>query len=541
MLKIMLVDDEPIILDKLSHLLTNVAPDCAIVAKASNGTAALQSAQGLQPQIIFSDIQMPLMNGIELAQALKQSVPEALIILISGYNEFSYAQQAIATGVFRYLLKPIDSDKLATVLAEAREYLTLREEEAAEKKRLQVLIREQLPRLREKFFSDLIKGGLEQGQLREQLDFLELTPACDCFGVIILQMDNFAALHTSSSTKDLHLLKFRLLTLANHALEHLTFCYCFIHRPSEIVIAYGTNDDNEAERLLPRLTELQNRFCAGSGQTFSAGLGRLYPELASLPQSYHEALVALDFKVWTGQNALIPFPDIERSRSGRLIQIPNHDHFNLLLREGDPAKTDLAIDQYFVSLQQSSDYTSKSLLHLAVLDLINQIIRTALEFNGPAEQLFGPDFDPLQAVNACESLPDLACLVKELSRTAVRFIALYKQSMGKNFVEQAKSYLEQNFANPELSLNEVAQHVFVSASYLSHLFKQVTGNTVTEYLNRIRIQTAQKLLKQTTQKIYEIAEQVGFSDSHYFSIVFKKSTGISALEYRDKVKIDTML
>jgi two-component system response regulator YesN len=168
---------------------------------------------------------------------------------------------------------------------------------------------------------------------------------------------------------------------------------------------------------------------------------------------------------------------------------------------------------------------------------IHQIIHTLLEFNGPLMTIFGADFDPLVAVDACETLADLAGLVQELSKKAVDYIIRYKQDVGKNFVEKAKSYLERNYHDPELSLNMVAEHVYVSSCYLSHLFRQVTGMTISEYLNKVRVTSAQKLLKETPLKIYEIATQVGFNDAHYFGIVFKKITGLSALEYRDKVQV----
>jgi two-component system response regulator YesN len=145
MFTVMLVDDEPVILEKLEYILTSIDDDCRIVAKAGNGEEALCQARSEQPQIIFSDIHMPLLNGIELAKQLRTELPESLFVLISGYNEFSYAQQALATGV--YLLKPIDAAELREILTEAKRYLAVRQQESVEKKRLQAVIKTNLPRL----------------------------------------------------------------------------------------------------------------------------------------------------------------------------------------------------------------------------------------------------------------------------------------------------------------------------------------------------------------------------------------------------------
>jgi two-component system response regulator YesN len=484
---------------------------------------------------------MPLLNGIELAKQLRTELPESLFVLISGYNEFSYAQQALATGVFRYLLKPIDAAELREILTEAKRYLVVRQQESVEKERLQAVIKANLPRLQEKFFTDLLEGEYNSENFQEQLHFLQLAPQGTYFGVINLQLDNYSTLQAILDPSELHLCKFRLLDLLKNGLNDRTlFDFAFNYRPSEIIIIFGVDHLGDQELIYQGLLAIQIQFSESFDQTFSAGLGRLYPGLTSLNASYREAQLALDFKVWAGKNAIIPYHDIERSSSGRLIHLQGHDEFVALLREGNLTRAEEVIDKYFQILA-SNDSIPKSLLNLAVLDLINPILRTAMEFNIPLENIFTENFDPIREVNACETLQDMALLLKELSEKAIRYIDGYKQEIGKNFVAKAKTFLEEQYPDPALNLSRIADHVYVSSCYLSHLFKQVTGSTVTEYLNKVRIRAAQKLLKQTQLKIYEIAEQVGFNDSHYFSIVFKKLAGVSALEYRDKVKIDNYI
>ena len=133
MYTVMLIDDEPIILEKLRHVIDWEQEGCRIVAEARNGAEALKLCRDLKPQLIFSDIYMPLMDGIELAEEIKSFLPESLVILISGYNEFSYAQKAIEAGVFRYLLKPIRAGELTKILAEAKECLAARRQATEEK------------------------------------------------------------------------------------------------------------------------------------------------------------------------------------------------------------------------------------------------------------------------------------------------------------------------------------------------------------------------------------------------------------------------
>ena len=175
------------------------------------------------------------------------------------------------------------------------------------------------------------------------------------------------------------------------------------------------------------------------------------------------------------------------------------------------------------------------------MDFVNQIIRAVLEFSGTLEEVYTPDFNPLAKINTLETIDELKAWLIELSSHAVAFINQHKQKVGRNFVDQARVYIEQNFRDPELNLEQVANAVFISACYLSRLFKEVTTYPLTEFLNRTRIKEAEKLLMTTPAKIYEIANDVGFRDSHYFGIVFKKITGLSPSEYRDKVQLKEFL
>jgi len=539
---VMLIDDEPLILEKLTHLIAWEAHACQIIAALDKSTTALELARKTKPQIIFSDIQMPNLNGLDFAKQIQTELPESLVILISGYNEFAYAQAAITSGVFRYLLKPITPENLIAVLKEAQSTLDLRQAALTERIRLQAMVKASLPRLQEKFFTDLLHGELLLPDLQAELDFLELTPCGAAFGVILLSLDNYLQLTTTLNTETLQVTKFQLIELLNNAIVNQTsFQYLLFHKPSELVLICGLATSQTEEQLYQSLLATQQTFQAKSGFTFSAGLGSFSPKLTALRTSYQEALLALEFKVWAGQNALITYQDLARSRAGQLLNMPEHDRFTAFLREADLNHAHAYLENFFVSLKQSEPALSKNLLHLAVVDLINQIIHTLLEFNAPLEEVFATEVDPLDWVSQAETLAQLVILMEQLTQQAISFIANYKQDLGKNFVEKAKVYLKKNYSNPELSLNEIATHVYVSACYLSHLFRQVTGSTISEYLNKIRIRAGQKLLKETQLKIYEIAELVGFNDSHYFGIVFKKTTGLSALEYRDKVQIDNLL
>jgi two-component system response regulator YesN len=533
----MLIDDEPIILEKLQNVIDWEKENCRIVAVADNGAEAMNLCRDLKPQIIFSDIYMPLMDGLELAEEIKILLPESLVILISGYNEFAYAQKAIEAGVFRYLLKPIRAGELSKILAEAKSRLTERRQATEEKIRLQNLIKKNLPGLREKFFVKLINGQLGPEDLKEQLAFLEIKLQGEWWGTILFHLDNYPQLAQKKKEAELQFYQFHLLELIKKRYTAPSFLYSLIHRPAEIVLLYGLTEPGEEKKLYETTLFVQDEILKADGVSFSAGFGGLYPELVALERSYQEALLALEFKVWTGANALIPYRDIENSKSGRLLHHREQETFSSLLRGGNREKILGFIQQIFTTLKTANYlHMPKSYLLLTVLDLVNQIIRSLLEFNGSLEEIYGPAFDPVREINNFETLDQLQTWLEKMAWQAVAFINDHKQKVGRNFVEKAREYIEENFHDPDLNLEKVADQVYVSSCYLSRLFKEVTAYSFTEYLNRRRVSAAEKLLLTTGAKIYEIAEAVGFRDSHYFGIVFKKITGLAPSDYRDQIR-----
>lgn len=545
MYKVMIVDDELIILDKLRSIIDWRQYGCEVVAATNNSTEAFKLALNLKPDLIYSDICMPLVNGLELADLLKRELPQSLVILISGYDDFNYAQQAIEKGVFRYLLKPINLEVFIKVLKEAQQHLITLEHEIEEKERLKTQFLNSLPRLKEKFFTDLIHGALSPESFHQQLNFLELQPQAAFYGVIAIHFDNYATLMTSVSEDKYQLYNLHLLNLLQNNLKELTaFLYCFQNKPNELIVIYGVNapqlqEQLTWEQLTPELQKAQNSIGEMYHLTFSAGLGRLYPDFSSLGISYRESLLALDFKLWAGKKVIIPYDDIVNTQSGQLLFPLDYDSFISNLREGDLAKTFLFIEKAFASFR-TKEYASKNFLHLTLLNLVYQLIRSLMEFNISVEEVFGPSFDPFAKINSCDTMKDLENWLKDFARRVIEHISQHKQEVSRNFVEKAKQYIAANYA-ADLNLTKVAENVFVSSCYLSHLFKEITGTTIIEYLNKTRIRAAKKLLKETPLKIYEIATQVGFGDYHYFGIVFKKTTGLSPLEYRDKVQIDNAI
>ncbi len=541
MFKVMIVDDEPIILDKLQSIIDWEKNDCQVVAVADNSTTALKLALETQPQIIYSDICMPAMNGIELAETLKNELPHSIVILVSGYDDFNYAQQAIEAGVFRYLLKPINLERFIKTLQEAKQYLILFEQELKEKEVLKTKLKESLPRLKEKFFTDLISGKINQKLLEQHLAFLGLNLTTPLYGIINIHLDDYSNLTTSLPEEDLQLYCTHLLNLLKNTLEeYIPFWYGFLNNPQEVIGLFGIQSDSDLDLIIQKIQQVQQKIQNIYGITFSAGLGRLYSKLALVNNSYRESLLALDFKLWAGKNVIIPYQDIEKTNSGHLFSYPDYDTFVTILREGNEKKAFSFLTHIFISLK-SQEYASRGFLHLTMLGLVNQIIRALMEFNIAIEDVFGKAFDPLREVTSIETLVDMEAWFKNILIRAIEEINRHKQDVSKNFVEKAKCFIEENYPDPELNLIKVADSVFVSSSYLSHLFKEITGSTVIEYLTKTRIRAAKKLLKETQSKVYEIAEAVGFSDYHYFGIVFKKITGLAPLEYRDKVQFDNYI
>jgi two-component system response regulator YesN len=542
MYKILIVDDEEIIRNGIACSIDWANYGYEVVGEAENGKVALEKALKTAPDVILTDIYMPVMSGIEFSREVKKHLPNVIIIFLTGYNEFTYAQQAIEVGVFRYITKPIVDEELIQTLIEASDVLEHKEIEKINLDKLKKMLKESLPLFKERFLLNLISGALTTQEIEKKSQYLNLNLDAKYYLCVVIAIDDFSKLSQNNSEADMNLIKFSIQNMAEEVLsEENHTIYTFEEKRSEIGILCCIENFSRNDSLTilhQQMQKLQNYARQYLKVSISAGVGRVCTRLEDIEKSYDEAELALEYRMAFGRNSIILIDDIAGSSevmfSHETIQKIND--LVIYTKGGNKEASINTLNEIFDYLRGAS-IMKRDFIHLLVIEIVNKIIRIDLEYGANLSEIHGDSFSPFNIMKY-DTLDDIQRELATLVSNSVSFIESKHHVVTRNSVEKAKDFIFENYMNPALSLKLIAESVHVSSGYFSQLFRQVSGETCTEFVAKVRIDQAKKLLKETMLKTYEIAEKVGFNDSQYFSTCFKKNIGVSPTEYRDLIKED---
>lgn len=493
MLKAVLFDDEPIVIEGLQTIIDWSRFGIMIVGTAGDGVSAMEMFQSEKPDLVLTDICMPGMDGLQLIQGILGQNPETYCIVFSGYNEFEYVKQAIQIGVSDYLEKPIEVENIEKALRKATDQIGKREEVRALKRNYE----ESKIALLEKAMLDLLLN------YRDDQDALR-----KCNEQLGTQVDNLAGVTVLACSEEFligHRQDFEVVRI-RHGEE---FFVVLLHRlPANQ--ALWEELDQEAEK-----------------RNLTIGAGRTCHDLKFIPESGREAKRALRCGRYLYQKGLVGFNDL-----GELITSPRdlserEEAVILSLRAGNYAGLMEQIEPFLEWIK--SEVVDPEVVEREMIKLLYFALEAAKESKLViSEDLFTPHVE-IREIHERDEM--LAWFRKQFEQIVQSALALREDSKYST-VEQAQLYIESHVSQ-NLSLQNVARHVGISPSYLSVLFKEVTGETYIKYMTRFRIELAKKLLV-AGMKVGEVSEKVGYQTYRHFSEVFKKYTGLSPRQYKKK-------
>jgi two-component system response regulator YesN len=540
MYKLLIVEDEEKIRNGLA---TRVAWDelgFRVCGLAANGIEALQIMEKERPHVVMTDVRMPEMDGLKLAEVINKQYPSTNVLILSGFADFEYARQAIKLKIYDYLLKPTDKK----ILINTFRCLKLRkdQEEFLNKKQRekQFHINAGLEKYKEYFLSKLLHGEYPFiYTIQEQLHSLELSLDGNCFCVCTLHIDLPDRILEDEWHNNRDLLKFSYANIVGELLD-LTGCGAVhVTGIDSMSIIFSYVNETELKKHMPPLIQNAmnciNKLIFGGMAKLFAGVGKTYNNILNVHTSFLESGKALDKRFFeTGTTIFTYDEDMHLDNENRLVKGYREDS-NKIVSATLSGQTDelvpmlKALNASLASKKNVQDirnyyYVLCFLLKssLAEFDIGDQIIQ---------------DLDFEDVIFSANHIHELSSYVEKIFVDASRRIAESQDkdnSFKQKVIGEVKRYIEQHYKE-NLSLKMIGQHVHLSPSYISFLFKEVTGETYTEYLKYIRIQNAKALLKHVNLKIYEIAERVGYNDYKYFTLQFKKITGMSPTEYRDNL------
>ncbi len=543
LIKMLVVDDEEIIREGICRAGNWVEHGIEVIGSAGNGIAALEIIKEDKPDIILSDVVMPEIDGIELSKTVYEKYPGIKIILLSGYDDFQYARSAIEYKVSNYLLKPV---KLEVLLDEVLK-LKARIEREAEKKRKDDMIlqelRKSLPILREQYLNRIICYGLEDYEkIKKEFDYLEIGLSLFNVGVMLVQPDNYTRRKQYVYEEEYYLTKLKLKELCDNIIESDKGCVVFEDREDRTVILFNFSEGNthgkSIDIIVKKARMLQQEILEQLGLSVSIGIGRLQKSITGIAKSYKEAVSALEYKFYMGSESVIYFGDVDIPDSFS-CSYPQHLEFDIILnvRAGSYVKACSLVDDFFDEIQADGILKPDEILCTGLF-LLNGISRVILgnlcEFEHDKS---------LNAVNIMletadmrfDTLNQLKSHIFNIVKKITDCVNASRKLRNISLIQSAKDFIKRNVGN-NISLNTVADMLYISPNYLSFLFKEETGENFKDYVLKKKIEEGKKLLKDTNYTLNRIAADIGYSDGRYFSHIFKKYTGVSPEEWRNSDK-----
>ena len=530
MYRIVIADDENIVRERLLSLLEKLSVDFEVVGSFDNGFDALEGVEKLQPDLLITDIKMPYIDGLELIKQARIELPLLQTIIISGYDSFEYAKQAIDLKVMGYLSKPISFEELKEVLYRAKKEIEKKaiidkneiELEKETKKNLSLIQGSDLSILIQlKTFSDNFKNKLEN-------DGIDLTYKYQ----FILVFDNDQEADTLSYEKNE---AFRVLVLKYFEEEFKgVFKYYNFILDSKFVVICETNAKPSKEIVADKIKTILAKLLKIANLSVSCGVSNLMEQHeVNYRKMYRHALKCLEYRTIIGKNIVMIFDDFEKEQTIKIGKVDENEYkvisYEILYGKKDEvkAKVHKIIDQ--ISSQNYKDSYDLILGNIldAVLKSCVDLTRFYKEYMGHVELI-----NKMYTLKTLESVNDF---FNELIDEVTKINEENRIGGVQSSFEQIKKYIDKNYAISTLCLEDVANELSYSISYISAIFKK-NNTSFTKYLTDIRMKQAKILISEGNNKLITIASAVGYEDPYYFSHCFKKYYGVSPLEYKNTIK-----
>lgn len=503
MISLFLVEDELISRQGIEKNVPWAENGINFLGSASDGELALPQILEKKPDIVLTDIRMPFMDGLQLSRIIREKLPETKIIILSGYNEFDYARQAITLGISEYLLKPVSAADILGAVDHVRGAIDSARQGQARQ-------REQQQLRQEMFFSSLYSGFLSDPvEILHRAETLGLSIAAAAYRVVIAEF-------TPPFAEQLEQWKDRLYR-ADNALAS------GFNGRQAVYLLYAENEQ-ALDGHQAALADMLDACLAGQEQQPVLQSGETVRRLGDLDQAYQTARQRRNRTRKTISSGTLlgakPFATqelLEFLRTGRdTAAQPFWEHYRPAL--------ETAVHSYIYRCYLLTE------LFFAIRHFVDEI-------GAPAPAVLTNSELSDQWISSCGSADEMIAQFGDLCAQVMQERDRRCSGRYVSAAEAARQYVDQHYAESELSLSLVATAVNVSPNHLSTVFKEKNGIGFSDYVTEVRIRQSKRLLITTDLRASEIGERVGYQNMNYFSMLFKKMTGVSPSQYRREHKL----
>ena len=542
MLKIFLAEDEVVVRETIKRMIPWEELGFELVGEAADGEMALPLLLRQQPDLLITDIKMPFMDGLTLARLAKKEIPGLKVVILSGYDDFNYAKQAIGIGVEDYLLKPITKNALIERLSEIRSRY---EHEKTQKEYYEKFQREMQAYEKNSsrdFFEALVGGSMDMMEVYKRAEKLGLDIVAEAYNVLIFTMncdEDFSGQRDEYSSWEAESLELLENFFAGHSSAMLfrsnIFSYGVLLKGQRETIEENTRACvDEIRKILSRQDGRREWFLA---------VGQSVERLSQIQKSYHTASRAFSQRYLYDENILYydemetmehPGGQAETEDNAYLQKVDvnalNPAILQKFLSNGLQEETENFVKDYFYAIGQEP-MESLVFRNYVILNVRFSVISFIKGLGCDTNEMESADTEEVLAESG-KNMESAIAYAKKMISQAIEIRDQTSGNKNRSILKTAVDFIDSHYMDEEISLNTVANVANVSSNHFSALFSQNMGQTFIEYLTTLRMNKAKELLRCTGMRSSEIAGEIGYKDAHYFSYLFKKTQGMTPSDYR---------
>lgn len=506
-----------------------------LVKTVSNGVEAMEylEKENGNIDILLTDIKMPLMDGVQLVQKLRKKYSKVRAIIITAYWEKEYLKAAFEFDVTDYILKPVKLSELDKVLRKVCDECNMEKARSQRHAQLEQKLVESMPALRQRMIKDLLKGRMKgEAHINNWMVFAEFPFGFhDWFTILCTDYSDETEEHGSSGVfaKDSRIFD------ACNSIKHL-FGECFTFYSlrmdeSEYVFVLSSRIPLGMEGQKTASSEIQKILHCLSGKKVTVGVSREIKGIDNIYISYHEAVHAFEYRFFAGDNRVIHIDDINYHQPSETFH-PIHLQDNLIkqVRLGHCEQALICTEKLFEYIKKlegvSIEFVRSIYLEVAV-DINKQLLDVI-----PDVDLYKNDFI-WKEVFQLWTLDAMQDWLRTTVKSITQAINEHMNNSHNNSIVKIKDIISKSYME-DITIQIIADQMYMTPNYLSLLFKKNTGQTINGYITKVRMEKAMELLRDPSVRISEVSQLVGYKDSDYFSKVFKRFTGMNPSEYKEK-------
>ena len=542
MLKIFLAEDEVVVRETIKRMIPWEELGFELVGEAADGEMALPLLIRQQPDLLITDIKMPFMDGLTLAKLAKKEIPGLKVVILSGYDDFNYAKQAISIGVEDYLLKPITKNALIERLSEIRSRY---EHEKTQKEYYEKFQREMQAYEKNSsrdFFEALVGGSMDMVEVYKRAEKLGLDIVAEAYNVLIFTMncdEDFSGQRDEYSSWEAESLELLENFFSGHSSAMLFRSNIFSYG----VLLKGQREtiEENTKACVDEIRKILNRQ-DGRREWFLA-VGQPVERLSQIQKSYHTASRAFSQRYLYDENILYydemetmehPGGQAETEDNAYLQKVDvnalNPAILQKFLSNGLQEETENFVKDYFYAIGQEP-MESLVFRNYVILNVRFSVISFIKGLGCDTNEMESADTEEVLAESG-KNMESAIAYAKKMISQAIEIRDQNSGNKNRSILKTAVDFIDSHYMDEEISLNTVANVANVSSNHFSALFSQNMGQTFIEYLTSLRMNKAKELLRCTGMRSSEIAGEIGYKDAHYFSYLFKKTQGMTPSDYR---------